>query len=94
MNSALAHQDYKVKLSKETFKPIKTKKVFIQLRVVRQAVSEPLVCLNFKGPPLLWQHQKGSAKIRRLRTTALSSSHRDMAVWVYLSDRQCCQMVV
>ena len=53
MNSALAHQDYKVKLSKETFKPIKTKKVFIQLRVVRQAVSEPLVCLNFKGPPLL-----------------------------------------
>jgi len=27
MNSALAHQDYKVKLSKETFKPIKTKKV-------------------------------------------------------------------
>jgi len=59
MNSALAHQDYKVKLSKETSKPTKTKKVFIQLRVVRQAVSEPLVCLNFKGPPLLWQHQKG-----------------------------------
>jgi len=27
--------------------------------------------LNFKGPPLLWQHQKGSAKIRRLRTTGL-----------------------
>ena len=53
MNSALAHQDYKVKLSKETFRPIKTKKVFIQLRVMRQAVSEPLVCLNFKGPPLL-----------------------------------------
>ena len=29
--------------------------------------------LNFKGPPLLWQHQKGSAKIRRLRTTELEA---------------------
>jgi len=25
---------------------------------------------------------------------ALSSSHRDMPVWVYRADRQCCQMVV
>jgi len=25
---------------------------------------------------------------------ARSNSHRDMAVWVYLADRQCCQVVV